>query len=67
MCDRAGAEATARHVTLPALPVRRSPSPAPSLVPPTAAAGLAPKDATERRSIQSGTSFVPGPLKGMLD
>lgn len=32
----------------------------PILVPPTAAAGSNPKDATERRAMQSGTSFVTG-------
>lgn len=32
----------------------------PLIVPPTAAAGSAPKDATERRAMQSGTSFVTG-------
>ena len=30
------------------------------MVPPTAAAGSNPKDATERRAMQSGTSFVKG-------
>lgn len=57
---RAGAEATARNLTLPQGPVRRSPSPGILSVPPTAAAGIAPKDATERRAMQSGASFVAG-------
>ena len=57
---RAGAEATARSLTLPQAPVRRSPSPGILAVPPTAAAGVAPKDATERRAMQSGASFVTG-------
>lgn len=57
---RAGAEATARNLTLPTQPVQRSPSPAPVITPATAPTGSAPKDATERRSIPSGTSFIPG-------
>lgn len=57
---RAGAEATARNLTLPQAPMRRSPSPGLLSVPPTAAAGVTPKDATERRAMQSGASIVPG-------
>lgn len=59
---RAGAEATAKTLTLPAQLVQRSPSPAPTFAPATAPTGSAPKDATERRSIPSGTSFIPGQL-----
>ena len=58
---RQGAEDRARNLTLPAHTVRRSPSPMPAvMVSPTAAAGSNPKDATERRAMQSGTSFVTG-------
>ncbi|DBA75853.1 hypothetical protein WJX77_003010 [Trebouxia sp. C0004] len=57
---RAGAEATARNLTLPTQPVQRSPSPVPVITPVSAPTGSAPKDATERRSIPSGTSFIPG-------
>ncbi|KAL0049092.1 hypothetical protein WJX82_006169 [Trebouxia sp. C0006] len=57
---RAGAEATARNLTLPSQPFQRSPSPAPVITPASAPTGSAPKDATERRSIPSGTSFIPG-------
>jgi len=62
ICHRAGAEATARNLTLPSQPVQRSPSPAPVITPASAPTGSAPKDATERRSIPSGTSFIPGEL-----
>lgn len=57
---RQGAEEAARHLTLPAPPVQRSPSPMPLVAFATAAAGSNPKDATERRAMQSGTSFVTG-------